>query len=77
MVTFLCAFSREFVNNVSYIKILSPIEVQQLGKDGLVLPNSASVHRFPSSGNGCDDYMSQKDTRNSMNGIPSVGSLDY
>ncbi|MBA0804976.1 hypothetical protein Gohar_004526 [Gossypium harknessii] len=26
---------REFVNNVWYIKILSPLEVQQMGKEGL------------------------------------------
>ncbi|XP_071904343.1 auxin response factor 6-like isoform X3 [Coffea arabica] len=68
---------QEFVNNVWYIKILSPLEVQQMGKEGIDLPNSAPLHRLPSSGNSCDDYMSQKETRNSMNGIPSVGSLHY
>ncbi|XP_057955113.1 auxin response factor 6-like [Malania oleifera] len=30
----------EFVNNVWYIKILSPLEVQQMGKEGLELTNS-------------------------------------
>ena len=74
---FFVAFCREFVNNVWYIKILSPLEVQQMGKEGIDLPNSAPLHRLPSSGNSCDDYMSQKETRNSMNGIPSVGSLHY
>ncbi|KAL3502430.1 hypothetical protein ACH5RR_036879 [Cinchona calisaya] len=68
---------QEFVNSVWYIKILSPLEVQQMGKEGLDLPNSASLHRLPSNGNSCEDYMSQKDTRNSMNGLPSVGSLNY
>ncbi|CDP16075.1 unnamed protein product [Coffea canephora] len=68
---------QEFVNNVWYIKILSPLEVQQMGKEGIDLPNSAPLHRLPSSGNSCDDYMSQKETRNSMNGIPTVGSLHY
>lgn len=68
---------QEFVNSVWYIKILSPLEVQQMGKEGIDLPSSAPLHRLPSSGNSCDDYMSQKEARNSMNGIPSVGSLHY
>ncbi|KAL2464923.1 Auxin response factor 8 [Abeliophyllum distichum] len=68
---------QEFVNSVWYIKILSPLEVQQMGKEGLDLPNSAQMHRLSSSGNTCDDYVSRKDTRSNLNGIPSVGSLDY
>ncbi|XP_009757616.1 auxin response factor 6 isoform X2 [Nicotiana tabacum] len=67
---------QEFVNNVWYIKILSPLEVQQMGKDGLDLPNAGLVQRLPSNGVGCDDYMNQKGSQNAMNGIP-LGSLDY
>ncbi|KAI3457663.1 hypothetical protein Pfo_014326 [Paulownia fortunei] len=68
---------QEFVNNVWYIKILSPHEVQQMGKDGLDLPNSVQTHRLSNSSNSCDDYMSRKDSRNNLNGIPSVGSLEF
>lgn len=64
------------MNNVWYIKILSPLEVQQMGKDGLDLPNAGLVQRLPSNGVGCDDYMNQKGSQNAMNGIP-LGSLDY
>ncbi|CAA3010497.1 auxin response factor 6-like isoform X2 [Olea europaea subsp. europaea] len=68
---------QEFVNSVWYIKILSPIEVQQMGKEGLDLPNSAQMHNLSSSGTSCDDYASRKATRSNLNGITSVGSLDY
>ncbi|KAI3465574.1 hypothetical protein Pfo_022237 [Paulownia fortunei] len=68
---------QEFVNSVWYIKILSPLEVQQMGKEGLGLPNYVQSHMLSSSSNSCDDYMSRKDSRNSLNGIPSVGSIDY
>ncbi|KAJ8532033.1 hypothetical protein K7X08_011956 [Anisodus acutangulus] len=67
---------QEFVNNVWYIKILSPLEVQQMGKGGLDLPNGVQAQRLRSNVNGCDDYMNQKGSRNTMNGIP-LGSLDY
>ncbi|CAI9754468.1 unnamed protein product [Fraxinus pennsylvanica] len=67
---------QEFVNSVWYIKILSPIDVQQMGKEGLNLPNSAQMHELSSSGYSRDDYVS-KDTGNNLNGIPSVGSLNY
>ncbi|KAL6561296.1 ADP-ribosylation factor, Arf Arf6 [Orobanche minor] len=62
---------QEFVNSVWYIKILSPLEFQQMGKDGIDLPN------YGQSNNIRDDYMSRKDSRNSLNGIPSVGITDY
>ncbi|CAI9089890.1 OLC1v1024541C1 [Oldenlandia corymbosa var. corymbosa] len=69
---------QEFLSSVWYIKILSPLEVQQMGKEGLDLPSSAATHRHNNNGSGCDGYMaSQKDSRNNMNGITSVGSLDY
>ncbi|MCD7457828.1 ADP-ribosylation factor, Arf Arf6 [Datura stramonium] len=67
---------QEFVNNVWYIKILSPLEVQQMGKEGLDLPNGVQAQRLPGNVNGCDDYMNQKGSQNTMNGIP-LGSLDY
>lgn len=53
MVSFFC---REFVNNVWYIKILSPLEVQQMGKEGINVPNPIPSHRISNSGNSCDDY---------------------
>ncbi|KAL1555473.1 ADP-ribosylation factor, Arf Arf6 [Salvia divinorum] len=68
---------QEFMNSVWYIKILSPLEVQQMGKEGLDLPDSAQNHRLSTTANSCDDYMSRKDSRSSLNGIPSVGSLEY
>lgn len=58
-----------------YIKILSPLEVQEMGKEDLA--NSA-VQSHSHMINGCDDYTSRNDPRgSSFNGIPSVGSLDY
>ncbi|KAB2081757.1 hypothetical protein ES319_A05G152500v1 [Gossypium barbadense] len=64
----------EFVNSVWCIKILSPQEVQQMGKRGLELLNSVPVQRL--SNGSCDDYASQQDSRNLSSGIASVGSLD-
>ena len=69
-------FPREFVNNVWYIKILSPVEVRHLGKEGINLANSAPSRKLSNS-NSCDDYVSRQDSRNSSNGIASMGSLDY
>ncbi|XP_068657523.1 auxin response factor 6-like [Aristolochia californica] len=66
---------QEFVNNVWCIKILSPQEVQQMGKQGLELLNSVPIQRL--SSNSCDDYVSRQDSRNLSSGITSVGSLDY
>ncbi|GMI77779.1 hypothetical protein HRI_001447100 [Hibiscus trionum] len=65
----------EFVNSVWCIKILSPQEVQQMGKRGLKLLNSVSVQRL--SNGSCDDYVNRQDSRNLSSGIASVGSLDY
>lgn len=70
----LCQCS-EFVNNVWCIKILSPQEVQQMGKQGVDLLNSTPVRRLSSS--SCDEYVSLQDSRNLSTGITSVGSLDY
>lgn len=68
---------QEFVNSVSCIKILSPVEVQQMGKEGVDLPNSVQAHMLPSVGSICEDRTSHKDPRSSLNGIPSVGLFDY
>uniref|UniRef100_A0A2P2MGM1 Auxin response factor n=3 Tax=Rhizophora mucronata TaxID=61149 RepID=A0A2P2MGM1_RHIMU len=65
----------EFVNSVWCIKILSPQEVQQMGKRGLELLNSVPVQRL--SNGSCDGYASRQDSRNLSSGITSVGSLDY
>ncbi|GAV83829.1 AUX_IAA domain-containing protein/B3 domain-containing protein/Auxin_resp domain-containing protein [Cephalotus follicularis] len=65
----------EFVNSVWCIKILSPQEVQQMGKQGLELLNSVPIQRLSNS--SCDDYASRQDSRNLSTGITSVGSLDY
>ncbi|XVF40067.1 hypothetical protein PTKIN_Ptkin01aG0082500 [Pterospermum kingtungense] len=67
----------EFVNSVWCIKILSPQEVQQMGKRGLELLNSVPVQRL--SNVSCDDYVnvSQQESRNLSSGIASVGSLNY
>ncbi|KAJ0975712.1 hypothetical protein J5N97_017677 [Dioscorea zingiberensis] len=65
---------QEFVNNVWCIKILSPQEVQQMGKQGVDLLNSVPLKRLSSS--SCDDY--RQDSRSLTTGIPSVGTtLDY
>lgn len=69
------SITREFVNNVWCIKILSPPELQQMGKRGIELLNSVPIQRLSNS--SCDDYASRQDSRNLSSGITSVGSLDY
>ncbi|KAI4319694.1 hypothetical protein MLD38_033265 [Melastoma candidum] len=66
---------QEFVNSVWYIKILSPLEVQQLGKKGFRPGNPSSIHR-PGAGN-CDNFGSQNDLRSSGSVIAPMGSLEY
>ncbi|TXG55003.1 hypothetical protein EZV62_020259 [Acer yangbiense] len=66
---------QEFVNNVWYIKILSPLEVQQMGKEGLSPVSSVPGQRL--SNNNCDDYVSRQELRSSSNAVASMGSLDY
>ncbi|KAK4593968.1 hypothetical protein RGQ29_017868 [Quercus rubra] len=68
---------QEFVNNVWYIKILSPVEVRNLGKEGIDLATSAPSRKLSNSSSSCDDYVSRRDLRNSSNGIAAMGSLDY
>ncbi|XP_017429851.1 auxin response factor 6 isoform X3 [Vigna angularis] len=67
---------QEFVNNVWYIKILSPLEVQQMGK-GVSPSTSAPGHKLSTSGNSCDNYASQQELRSSRNGMASMGSFHY
>ncbi|KAM7505817.1 hypothetical protein LguiB_004721 [Lonicera macranthoides] len=69
----------EFVNSVWCIKILSPDEVQQMGKQGLELLNSVPVQRLSNNNSTttCDNYASRQESRNLSSGIASVGSLDY
>ncbi|CAK9321234.1 unnamed protein product [Citrullus colocynthis] len=66
----------EFVNSVWCIKILSPQEVQEMGKRGLELLNSVPIQRL--SNGSCDNYANrQESSRNLSTGITSVGSLEY
>ncbi|XP_040376317.1 auxin response factor 6 [Oryza brachyantha] len=64
---------QEFVNSVSCIKILSPQEVQQMGKPGIEL-FSTSARRL---GNSCDNYMNRQESRSLSTGIASVGSVEF
>ncbi|KAK4733290.1 hypothetical protein R3W88_007551 [Solanum pinnatisectum] len=59
----------EFVNNVWYIKILSPEDVQKLGKEEVGSLNRGPPERM-SSNNSADG-------RDFMSGLPSIGSLEY
>jgi len=65
---------REFVNSVSCIKILSPEEVQQMGKQGIQLLSSAPARRLS---NGCDSYVSRQESRSLSTGMAPVGSVEF
>ncbi|KAK3156079.1 hypothetical protein QOZ80_2AG0102590 [Eleusine coracana subsp. coracana] len=65
---------QEFVNSVSYIKILSPEEVQQMGKQGIQLLSSVPARRLA---NGCDSYMSRQESRSLSTGMAPVGSVEF
>lgn len=68
--------NREFVNSVSCIKILSPQEVQQMGKLGIELLNSVQLPK--PSDNGYENYTpSRQESMSLSNGVGSVGSLEY
>ncbi|XP_010538262.1 PREDICTED: auxin response factor 6 isoform X2 [Tarenaya hassleriana] len=70
----------EFVNSVWCIKILSPQEVQEMGKQGLELLNSGqSVQKLAANGGGgCEDFRNRQDPRSLGNSIASVGgSFEY
>ncbi|KAM3684706.1 hypothetical protein ACB098_11G067100 [Castanea mollissima] len=60
---------QEFVNNVWYIKILSPVEVRNLGKEGINLATSGPSRKLSTSSSSCDDYVSRQDLRNPSNGV--------
>ncbi|KAJ1703920.1 hypothetical protein LUZ63_003699 [Rhynchospora breviuscula] len=64
---------QEFVNNVSCIKILSPQEVQQMGRQGLDLLQTGPAKRLAT----CDSYNSRHDPNNLSNGIASVGTIEF
>ncbi|XP_020394912.1 auxin response factor 17 [Zea mays] len=66
---------QEFVSTVSCIKILSPQEVQQMGKQGLELLSSAPAARR--LGSSCDGYVSRQESRSLSTGIASVGSVEF
>ncbi|KAG6474028.1 auxin response factor 17-like isoform X1 [Zingiber officinale] len=74
---------QEFVNNVSCIKILSPEEVQHMGKQGVDLVNPARVDLVNSApmtrhqSNNCDGYFSRQDARNIGARITTVGAFKY
>ena len=72
---------REFVNSVWSIRILSPQEVQQMGKQGV---SSTQAKGLPSTsggggGGGLDDYVNHRSaSRGGLStGIMSVGAFDY
>ncbi|XP_073029537.1 auxin response factor 6-like isoform X2 [Primulina eburnea] len=67
----------EFVDSVGCIKILSPQEVQEMGKRGVELLNLVPVQRSPLQNGTCDGYVGQQEARNMGSGIPSVGTLDF
>ncbi|PHT82958.1 Auxin response factor 12 [Capsicum annuum] len=58
-----------FVNNVWYIKILSPEDVQKLGKEEVESLNRGALERM-SNNNSADG-------RDFISGLPSIGSLEY
>ncbi|URD82616.1 hypothetical protein MUK42_37057 [Musa troglodytarum] len=65
----------EFVNSVWCIKILSPQEVQQMGKQSVDFLNPTCIKRL--ANNSCDGYINRQDSRNLSTGIASVGTLEY
>ncbi|PSS36616.1 Auxin response factor like [Actinidia chinensis var. chinensis] len=58
----------EFVNDVWYIKILSPEDVQKLGRQEVESSSQNTGDRMQTSGSGA---------RDSVSGLPFVGSLEY
>ncbi|KAM7519911.1 hypothetical protein LguiB_018873 [Lonicera macranthoides] len=60
-----------FVNNVWYIKILSPEDVQKLGMQEDVEPFSGNAGERMTTGSGVGG------SRDLLSGLPSLGSLEY
>nr|XP_043619145.1 auxin response factor 6 [Erigeron canadensis] len=67
----------EFVNSVWCIKILSPQEVQQMGKQGLELLHSVQIPKSSDSSDYENYAPSRQESMNLSNGVASVGSLEY
>ncbi|PWA99466.1 PB1 domain, AUX/IAA protein, Auxin response factor, DNA-binding pseudobarrel domain protein [Artemisia annua] len=66
----------EFVSSVYCIKILSPQEMQEMGKQGLELLNSVPIQK--PSDSGYENYApTRQESMNLSNGVASVGSLEY
>ncbi|KAJ0581522.1 putative transcription factor ARF family [Helianthus annuus] len=63
----------EFVSRVWCIKIVSPQEVQQMGKQGVKVLDPVQIQK-PSDSNYTP---SQQESMNLSNGVTSVGSLEY
>lgn len=68
-------FSREFVNSVWCIKILSPQDVQQMVRGGGDLLSTPGARMLQSS--ACDDYSASHDMQNLTGSIAPVVPLDY
>jgi hypothetical protein len=68
-------FSREFVNSVWCIKILSPQDVQQMVRGGGDLLSTTGVRTL--QGSVCDDYSAGHDMQNLTGSIAPVVPLDY
>ncbi|KAL0381234.1 UNVERIFIED_CONTAM: Auxin response factor 12 [Sesamum angustifolium] len=64
--TILNSIHRAFVNNVWYIKILSPEDVLRLGKEEAESLSRSAVERIHND-----------NTQNPVCGLPSLGSLEY
>lgn len=62
------SFSRSFVNNVWYIKILSPEDIQKMGEQAVESLGPSSGQRLNSTG---------ADSHEIVSGLPSIGSLEY
>jgi len=61
-------FCRSFVNNVWYIKILSPEDIHKMGEQAVESLGPSSGHRLNSTG---------ADSHEIVSGLPSIGSLEY
>jgi len=56
------------VNNVWYIKILSPEDIQKMGEQAVESLGPSSGQRLNSTG---------ADSHEIVSGLPSIGSLEY
>jgi hypothetical protein len=72
-----CTFSREFVNSVWCIKILSPQDVQQMVRGGDNLLSAPGATMLQSSV-ACEDYSAGHHSMQNLTGsIAPVVPLDY